>query len=34
MDFYAHVAARRYWLLTPDAARFRTYFPTISLIAP
>jgi hypothetical protein len=35
-DFYigAHAAARRYRLLTRDAARYRTYFPTVELIAP
>jgi predicted nucleic acid-binding protein len=35
-DFYigAHAAARRYSLLTRDVARYRTYFPTVTLIAP
>jgi predicted nucleic acid-binding protein len=35
-DFYigAHAALRRYRLLTRDAARYRTYFPTVELIAP
>lgn len=30
----AHSAIRGYRLLTRDAARYRTYFPTITLIAP
>ena len=35
-DFYigAHAAIAGYRLLTRDAARYRTYFPTIELIAP
>ena len=35
-DFYigAHAAVRGYQLLTRDAARYRTYFPTVKLIAP
>ena len=35
-DFYigAHAAVRSYQLLTRDAARYRTYFPTVRLIAP
>jgi len=35
-DFYngAHAAVRRYRLLTRDAARYRTYFPTVTVIAP
>ena len=35
-DFYvgAHAAVMRWPLLTRDVARYRTYFPTVSLIAP
>lgn len=35
-DFYigAHAAVRSMTLLTRDAARYRSYFPTLSLIAP
>lgn len=35
-DFYigAHAAVRGYQLLTRDAARYRTSFPTLSLITP
>ena len=35
-DFYigAHAAVARYKLLTRDAARYKTYFPTVDLIAP
>jgi predicted nucleic acid-binding protein len=35
-DFYigAHAAISGYRLLTRDAARYRTYFPTVALIAP
>jgi predicted nucleic acid-binding protein len=30
----AHAAVRGYRLLTRDATRYRTYFPTVELIAP
>lgn len=35
-DFYigAHAAVSGYQLLTRDASRYRTYFPTVELIAP
>lgn len=35
-DFYvgAHAAIAGYRLLTRDATRYRTYFPTLALIAP
>lgn len=35
-DFYivAHAAVAGYRLLTRDASRYRTYFPTVELIAP
>ncbi len=35
-DFYvgAHAAVSRYRVLTRDARRYRTYFPTVDLLAP
>jgi predicted nucleic acid-binding protein len=35
-DFYigAHAAVRQHRLLTRDAARYRTYFPSVEVIAP
>lgn len=35
-DFYigAHAAVRHYRLLTRDAARYRTYFPSVEVISP
>jgi predicted nucleic acid-binding protein len=35
-DFYigAHAAVRKYRLLTRDSARYRTYFPSVEVIAP
>jgi predicted nucleic acid-binding protein len=35
-DFYigAHAAVRGYAVLSRDAARYRTYFPTLTVIAP
>jgi predicted nucleic acid-binding protein len=35
-DFYigAHAAVAGYRLLTRDVSRYRTYFPTMDIIAP
>lgn len=35
-DFYigAHAAIERYELLTRDAARYRSYFPSLRIVAP
>lgn len=35
-DFFigAHAATQRFALLTRDAARYRTYFPTVELVTP
>ena len=35
-DFYvgAHAAVRRYRLLTRDVIRYRSYFPSVELVAP
>ncbi len=35
-DFFigAHAAVSKYFLLTRDAARYRTYYPKLSLLAP
>ena len=35
-DFFigAHAAVSGYELLTPDGARYRTYFPKLAVIAP
>jgi predicted nucleic acid-binding protein len=33
-DFYIGAHAAQWSLLTRDASRYRTYFPTVSVIAP